>query len=594
MNRKFFSLPLNHIEFEQEDNKDLLRLKMYAISDGENRNESEFLLSSFEPAIKTMYNRPILAYFNEKIQDTESHNVKLVVDNITGEAYYDYNYPEAEKPVGVIPESAEITVQPFMERNWIVIDGGLIWTSYNRNLTRMIKRQLKKKVSVEIEVLESYMDGKIEKITSFRFMGITILGKTPNGKTEIMEGIENAHMFIDEYLESDNFIKYSRAFNFAQQHNFKLDAIEDDVPAIVANMEADNEPKLPALKLSLTKKSASNSPWSNVDKTKLRNDLLDRPNTATLVEKCYLVAEEGWQDSPSEALKYPVCQIKDDTLVYNINGVQAANSRLEQNTNESYYKSAHAKLMRICKILGLKAEQTHINYQGGSTHMKEKFIALFSEGGKYKYLNSTEKSVTAFSIEDKKFVMIPFSVEEDAIVMQEDKLMEAEVFAKPLEDNEEFEAMGCHEFVSELYEEVEKMSVEVKEKDEKFAEVETAKTAEMEAKEAEFAEKIEKLEADKTFALEEVKKYKEIQFSSSLSQLAKEYKMNEEDVKSWSEKFSTFAVVEDFEKEVVFEQHKKNLSFSKDSTHINLGGVDKTKTAEKKRAVDRIKETLIK
>lgn len=587
---KVLSLPVHFFNVTSEKDDRLLKIKIYGVSEGITRNDSGFTLESLETAIPTVPHTAILAKYDDFKKDVLGHELELKYDPETGEEYFDFQ--KGERIIGIVPLDSEIKIEELNGKKWLTYTAYVL-TNYNYQIKKMLQKAKSKKISVEIRVLESDIDEKtgFETIKKFILLGTTLLGdKLTTGvvdaKLEVVDGLMFSQKNVACFAEM---VKHAIDGDEHIAEDEKV--VEDDIPAIVANMSSDEKP---ALKMSLTKKSASNSPWSSVDKTKLRNDLLDRPNTSNLVEKCYLVVDEGWEEKPSEALKYPVCQIKNDTLVYNINGVQAANSRLEQNTNESYYKSAHAKLMRIYRILGLKAEQNHINYQGGSTHMKEKFIALFSEGGKYKYLNSTEKSVTAFSIEDKKFVMIPFSVEEDAIVMQEDKLMEAEIFAKPLEDNEEFEAMGCHEYVSELYEEVEKMSAEVKEKDEKVVEMEASKTVEMEAKEAEFAEKIEKLEADKTFALEEVKKYKEIQFSTSLSQLAKEYKMNEEDVKSWSEKFSTFAVVEDFEKEVVFEQHKKNLSFSKDSTHINLGGVDKTKTAEKKRAVDRIKETLIK
>jgi len=237
MSRKFFSLPLNNLHFEK-DTGDSIRVKMYAISDGVNRNECEFMLDSMTNAIPSMYNKPILAYFNEKTQDTESHNTKLKLDIKTGEYYYDYNYPEAEKPVGTIPESATISIEQVEGKNWVVIDGGIIWTSYNRSLSRLIKRQLKKKVSVEIEVLESYIEDGIEKITSFNFLGVTILGKTSDGLQEVQEGIENAHMKLINFSTSDNFKKYSQCFEYAKQHEFKQ---------IDGNGEEIKEVKIPIL-----------------------------------------------------------------------------------------------------------------------------------------------------------------------------------------------------------------------------------------------------------------------------------------------------------------------------------------------------------
>ena len=107
-----------------------------------------------------------------------------------------------------------------------------------------------------------------------------------------------------------------------------------------------------AIKINLTKQSASNDAWGGVDKTKLRNDILKASNYKSLVDKCYLVVESGWGDHPSESLKFPVCQIKNNILVYNINGAQSARSFLERNQNEPYYNSANSKLNKIYKKLG--------------------------------------------------------------------------------------------------------------------------------------------------------------------------------------------------------------------------------------------------
>lgn len=567
MNRKFFSLPLDNLKFEKSST-DSMTIKMYAISDGVNRNECEFMLESFSTAIPTIYNKPILAYFNEKTQDTESHNVKLKLDVKTGEYYYDYNYPEAEKPVGVIPESALISIEKYEDKNWIVIDGGIIWTSYNRSLSRIIKRQLKKKVSVEIEVLESYMEDDVEKITSFRFLGITILGKTSDGLQEVSEGIENAHMQLITFAESDRFKKYSKCFEYAQKHEFKqIDSLGEDIEEtkipilseikeymqnfingmsefpskpsefieisaeamtllanedisldgakilinkiekymdegnmLIANMiggekmlsylkqfdeeqfiEKDKIGTGEKLKTSLTKKSASNDPWSDVNKTKLRNDLLEKSNYKDLIKKCYLVVEEGWEDAPSENLKYPVCQIKNDTLVYNINGCQAARSRLEQNTDASYYKSATSKLDKIYSKLGLDEDKKHLRFKEVNRQMKEKIMALFADKNEYEYISNAENSILAFSLKDNKFVIIPFEKSEDEdehIMMKEEMAKDAEIYAKSVyedtdgdkeeDDEEEF---GCGK---EMAEEFSKFSRKFKNSDEVLSALESS------------------------------------------------------------------------------------------------------------------------
>ena len=79
-------------------------------------------------------------------------------------------------------------------------------------------------------------------------------------------------------------------------------------------------------KLSVDKsaKAMSDSEWGKVDKTNLRKEILDASNYRTLVHDAYLVVESGWEDAPSEKLKYPVMEIKDGKLIYNRYGLSAA------------------------------------------------------------------------------------------------------------------------------------------------------------------------------------------------------------------------------------------------------------------------------
>lgn len=51
---------------------------------------------------------------------------------------------------------------------------------------------------------------------------------------------------------------------------------------------------------------------------------MEASNKASLVKDVYMVVEDGWEDAPSEKLKYPVMQFKGDTLVYNKGGLSSA------------------------------------------------------------------------------------------------------------------------------------------------------------------------------------------------------------------------------------------------------------------------------
>ena len=350
--RKTFSIPVNNIDVKELNNGDFLKLKIYSISNGVNRNKSEFLEESFDDGIKTIYNKPLLAYYNKHLDDTEEHNAKLSLDE-NGDLFYDYNYAEAEKPVGVIPESATVTIEELEGKKWIVIDPVLVWTEYNRKLINVIKRQLKKKVSVEIDVLDSYIDKDgIERIKKWNFLGITILGKNKYG-VPVDEAIEGAHLSLHTFSNSKEFENYKNKLNFAIQSE-KIKYSSDILNKYGISLYSAKEyGKGEYITVDKSKESVSNDSWGNVNKTKLRDTVLNAKNYKTAVKSVYLNVEEGWEDSPSEKLKYPVMQYKDNKFVYNAGGLLSA-----QQYGEKYDDSVAKKAYSIRKKLGLLPKES--------------------------------------------------------------------------------------------------------------------------------------------------------------------------------------------------------------------------------------------
>ena len=350
---KVFSVPVSKIDIEEINNGDFLKLKLYAISDTVNRNGSEFLREGFEESIPTIYNKPILAYFNKSMGDTEEHNSRVDIDQY-GDVFYDYDYDGAEKPVGVIPESAEIYVEQVDGKNWVVINPAYIWVEYNKRLIDVIKRQITKKVSVEIEAVDSWEEAGVEKIRVWKFLGITILGKDRNGNL-IEEGIEGAHLVLDGYENSNTFNSYKSKFRFAMSSDkatYSSDILEkygvtsDSSSEEFAKQDEYGTGK--PIKVDKSKESVSDDSWGGVDKTSLRNTVLEARNYKTLVKSVYLDVQDGWEESPSEKLKYPVMQYKNGKFVYNAGGLLSA-----QQYGEKYDESIAKKALTIRKRLGL-------------------------------------------------------------------------------------------------------------------------------------------------------------------------------------------------------------------------------------------------
>lgn len=106
------------------------------------------------------------------------------------------------------------------------------------------------------------------------------------------------------------------------------------------------------IKVEKDKDSVSDKEWGKVNKTALRNKVLDAKNYKDLVHDVYLVVEDGWEDAPSEKLKYPVMEIIGGKAVYNRYGLASALGYAKANGEDEVVK----KVEKIYKDLGIEDE----------------------------------------------------------------------------------------------------------------------------------------------------------------------------------------------------------------------------------------------
>ena len=83
--------------------------------------------------------------------------------------------------------------------------------------------------------------------------------------------------------------------------------------------------------------------WGDVDKIKLRDDIMEASNSGELIREAYLIVEDNWEDAPSEALKYPHHEIRDEKLIVSKDGVQTALSFLMRTDPENTEAKDHLK-----------------------------------------------------------------------------------------------------------------------------------------------------------------------------------------------------------------------------------------------------------
>lgn len=517
MDKRTFAFNVDAVSVKEILGSDFLELEMYCISDEyPNRNNSAFTIESMEDALETFKNKPILGYFSPRSNDFEEHNSSLAYDSEVGDYYYDYEIADGEKIIGLIRESDNIEIVEREDLSWIKITSA-IWCKYSRKQVKSLLKSKKKKVSVEITVLEMHKEGDIDVIDKFTFDGVTILGKMRSSLKDCLEGIEGAHLTLKDVINSEAFSIGSRTLSFTSKKDFsfneineKVFSINPDIDLLYFNndgllfyqekltedifstqfiinedsIEFIEESKIKFVKgtekyqeivkhvflskadwgtkeditIDFSEKSASDTTWGKVSKTSLRNEILAAKNYKSLVKSAYLVVEEGWMEAPSSHLKYPIAEIKDGKLVINKNGVIAASQMLAKERNRPYYVRALRKLNTLRRKLKMDSLQKKENKKKEVVRMNKKFINLDSS---YKCILAGGK-LALFKKDGKLFAMEMEAKDDKDVEFSEDKLCEVklakEYEAEDMPDEEKMseDEMKCSEWTLDMADTMEK------------------------------------------------------------------------------------------------------------------------------------------
>ena len=616
---RLVNLPVRNFYSSREENdSDFLKVTLMAIAEGKNLNKSIFTLEGMKTNKDTFINKPILCAFPNR-QVGDNHNFEIAVDPETGEEYQTFLGKNAEKPVGMIPESSDIRIENIDGKNWIVLDG-YIWKKYNYELVQDILKKSNgwavrnnKNISVEIlvddESMEMSEDG-YEILNNWVGNGITILADHVNPAVESA----NLSLTMKEKMfskaEYDEYIKgFMKSFSlFSEKEKYGTGQ---------------------SLKVDKSKDSASNSEWGDVDKTKLRNDILEAKNYKSLVKDVYMKVEDGWEEAPSEHLKYPVMQLKGDTLVYNLNALASALGYAKKENENEVIK----KVESIRKKMGID-EDKNKNFEERRNVMN--FSELFENNDEYIFIEAmNENKVLVFSKSEKLFKAIPYKESEDSdvvlmteeakecslFVTEKEKIVEQDKAEEDMSEEENAEKhCACEEKLALIFTNILEAETEQKEivdqdkeedndeEDDKHEDDDEHEEEKHEEEYAKLKEECESLkeeketlcgqittlseelasckaeceEKDKLLAEKEkellhyAEKEKELLHSEMMNELeefAKANHMSEEDLAEAKEKSKEFSSKDEFMKFVVFSQYTKNKK-NKSEDFVNMGGAN--------------------
>ena len=201
---------------------------------------------------------------------------------------------------------------------------------YAQEYCSIFERDNERAVSVEMKIITD--EDNDSEVLNLNIVGVTTLGKTVNPSCP----------------ESDvKFIRFSDDDAGEYFNRVHLGALKK-----FAKERKDNMAENKSYKVDKSKEAMSEKAWGEVDKTDLRNKIVDAKNKNSLVKSVYMLVEEGWEDAPSDHLKYPVMCFEGDKLVYNRHGLASALAYARQENETAVIN----KIERIYKKLDINKD----------------------------------------------------------------------------------------------------------------------------------------------------------------------------------------------------------------------------------------------
>ena len=251
----------------------------------------------------------------------------LVADMIMGDAS---THTPSEVPVGYFLPNEEIEFEEVETDDGKIVKAwayAVLSKQYAKSAYDMFVMDNHRATSIEMTVMTDEDDEN--KVLSFDAYGSTILGKA------VAPSCKDAEISLVRFAEeAENFFKESNS----------LSALEK-----FAEERKQSMTEKKTYKVDKSKDAMSTKDWGSVDKTSLRNKIMEASNRGKLVKDVYMLILDGWETAPSENLKYPVMCFEGDTLVYNA-GALASALGYAKKENET---SVITKVEKIRKKLGL-------------------------------------------------------------------------------------------------------------------------------------------------------------------------------------------------------------------------------------------------
>lgn len=311
-------------------------------------------------------------------------------------------HTNSEVIVGRIPESQDVEFVYDDDGYLRAYVEAVISKIYAKDYCHLFEdKDNKRSVSVE---MQCNMDEENEnRVLEFNIVGVTTLGRAynPSCPESDVTMIRFSEQDADSY--------------FAKIHKDRLTDLENFA----------KEDKEMTYKIDKSKEAMSDADWSDVDKTALRNKIMVASNRDKLVKAVYALVLDGWEEAPSEKLKYPLMMLEGDTFIYNRNALASALSYAKKE-NEATVVS---KIEKIYKDLGLeekeRKEETKMEIEFAAVNIGDLWSTLYNamrdaRHWDYYIQGIYEEDNQKFAIiydDTKKLYRLDFSLTEEGITL---------------------------------------------------------------------------------------------------------------------------------------------------------------------------------
>lgn len=238
------------------------------------------------------------------------------------------SHDKDEHIVGMIPQDQEVEFVEDDDGYLRAYCDAIISKRYAADFCEIFEKDNNRAVSIEARFdMEDEDNAK-----SFTICGVTVLGRAirPSCPDSDIEFVRFSEADAEDYYRARH-----------------ADAASSLKQFVETRKQSMAEKK--TYKIDKSKDAMSTADWGDFDKAAMRDKIMDAKNRDAIVKAVYLDIREGWQDAPSEGLKYPVMILEGDTFKYNRNALASALSYAKQNDEQAVVD----KIEKIYKKLDL-------------------------------------------------------------------------------------------------------------------------------------------------------------------------------------------------------------------------------------------------